>query len=97
MSWVVVSGAGVVVAVTVNHQLFMPGFEPPYVIAVVALDAAPEVRLTTNLVGVAPDTVHVGQRVQVQFHEQLGVWFPLFEPSWRRGSGPRSSCRRRSS
>jgi acetyl-CoA acetyltransferase len=50
------------------------------VIAVVALDEAPEVRLTTNLVGVNIDEVRVGQRVRVQFHQQDEVFFPLFAP-----------------
>ena len=38
-SWepTVVSGRGTVVAFTVNHQRWLPGFEPPYVIANVAL------------------------------------------------------------
>jgi acetyl-CoA acetyltransferase len=78
---VTVSGNAVVVGVTVNHQMFMPRFAPPYVIAVVSIDEAPEVRLTTNLVGVDPDDVRVGQRVRVQFHQQGDVWFPLFAPA----------------
>lgn len=81
--WDAVAGTAVVVGVTVNHQLFLPSFSPPYVIAVVALDAAPHVRLTTNLVGVSPDEVRVGQAVDVVFHEQDGVWFPLFSASDR--------------
>ncbi|MBV9486341.1 MAG: OB-fold domain-containing protein, partial [Frankiaceae bacterium] len=81
LEWVVVSGNAVVIGVTVNEQMFMPSFAPPYLIAVVALDEAPEVRLTTNLVGVEDlGSAHVGQRVKVQFHEQDGVWFPLFTP-----------------
>jgi acetyl-CoA acetyltransferase len=74
------SGDAVVIGVTVNHQMFLPSFAPPYVIAVVALDDAPEVRLTTNLVGVDIDDVRVGQRVRVQFHQQDEVYFPLFAP-----------------
>ncbi len=80
-SWVAVDGTATVIGVTVNHQMFMFKFKPPpYVIAVVALDAAPGVRLTTNLVGVDPDEVRVGQRVTVLFEEQDGCWFPLFTP-----------------
>ena len=78
--WAAVSGRGVVVGVTVNHQPFVRGFTPPYVIAVVALDDTDGVRLTTNLL-VEPDQARVGQRVGVRFHEQDGVWFPLFAPS----------------
>jgi acetyl-CoA acetyltransferase len=60
--------------------MFRPGFDPPYTLAVVALDEAPAVRLTTNLVGLGDTEARVGQRVRVQFHEQDGVWFPLFAP-----------------
>jgi len=70
-----------VIGVTVNHQMFMHRFEPPpYVIAVVALDGASGVRLTTNLVDVAHEDVRVGQRVEVQFVEQDDVFFPIFGP-----------------
>jgi acetyl-CoA acetyltransferase/uncharacterized OB-fold protein len=80
LTWVVMSGDATVIGVTVNHQTFMPSFAPPYVIAVVALDGAPDVRLTTNLVGVEQADVHPGIRVRVQFHQQDTVWFPLFTP-----------------
>lgn len=80
VTWAIVSGDAVVVGVTVNHQMFMPTFPPPYTVAVVSLDAAPNVRLTTNLLGVAVDEARVGQRVTVRFHEQDDVWFPLFAP-----------------
>jgi acetyl-CoA acetyltransferase/uncharacterized OB-fold protein len=79
--WVGVGGGGVVVGVTVNHQLFLPRFPPPYVVAVVALDDAPGVRLTTNLVDVDPEHARIGMTVEVRFQEQDGVWFPLFAPS----------------
>lgn len=79
--WVAVRGDATVVGVTVNHQMFMYRFlPPPYVVAVVALDAAPHVRLTTNLVDVEVDDVRVGQRVSVVFEEQDDCWFPLFAP-----------------
>lgn len=80
LEWVAVSGDASVVGVTINEQMFMPNFTPPYVIAVVRLDDAPEVRLTTNLVGAEHSTYHVGQRVHVQFIEQDGVWYPVFAP-----------------
>ena len=57
-----VSGRATVVGFTVNHHQWLPGFEPPYVIANVALDEDPSVRLTTNIVGCEPDDVHIGQR-----------------------------------
>ena len=82
-SWepTVVSGRGTVVAFTVNRHQWLPGFEPPYAIANVALTEDPRVRLTTNVVGCEPDDVHVGQEVTVRFEQQDDVWLPLFEPT----------------
>ncbi|HEY8527637.1 MAG TPA: OB-fold domain-containing protein [Acidimicrobiales bacterium] len=76
-----VSGRGTVIGFTVNHHMWHPAFEPPYVIANVALAEDPSVRLTTNIVGCAPDEVHVGQEVQVRFEQHEDVWLPLFEPT----------------
>jgi uncharacterized OB-fold protein len=78
-----VSGRGTVVAFTVNHQRWLPGFEPPYVIANVALAEDPAVHLTTNLVGCDPDEVHIGQEVTARFVRHEDVWLPLFEPTGR--------------
>lgn len=73
-----VSGRGTVIGFTVNHQQWLPGFEPPYVVANVALADAPGVHLTTNVTGCEPDEVHVGQVVAVHFEQQDDVWIPLF-------------------
>src|SRR4029453_17081812 len=77
----VVSGRGTVVAFTVNRHQWLPGFEPPYAIANVALAEDPTVTLQTNTVGCAPDEVHIGQEVMVRFEPQDDVWLPLFEPT----------------
>jgi acetyl-CoA acetyltransferase/uncharacterized OB-fold protein len=76
-----VSGRATVVAFTVNHKEWLPGFEPPYVVAIVALAEDPSVRLTTNVVGCEPDEVHVGQEVEVCFEQHDDVWLPLFTPT----------------
>jgi acetyl-CoA acetyltransferase/uncharacterized OB-fold protein len=76
-----VSGRGVVVGYTVNVHPWLPGFDPPYVVAVVALEEDPDVRLTTNVVGCDPGDVHVGQEVAVRFERHEDVWLPLFEPT----------------
>jgi acetyl-CoA acetyltransferase/uncharacterized OB-fold protein len=76
-----VSGRGTVVGFTVNHHKWVPGFETPYVIAIVALSEDPTVRLTTNIVGCDPDDVHVGQEVMVRFEQHDDVWLPLFQPT----------------
>jgi acetyl-CoA acetyltransferase/uncharacterized OB-fold protein len=76
-----VSGRGSVIGFTVNEHRWHPAFEPPYAIAVVALAEDPGVRLTTSIVGCAPDDVHVGQAVVVRFEQHEDVWLPLFEPT----------------
>jgi len=75
----VVAGTGVVDTFTVNHQKWVPGVEAPYVIARVAIDGAPGVYLTTNIVGSPVDEVDIGDRVRVTFENQGDVYFPLFE------------------
>lgn len=76
-----VSGRATVVGYTVNSHPWLPGFDPPYVVAVVALAEDPSVRLTTNVVGCEPDDVHIGQEVTVRFEQHEDVWLPLFEPT----------------
>ena len=79
-----VSGRAIVIGFTVNHQQWLPGFAPPYVIANVALDDAPGVHLTTNLVDVDPldpDATFIGQVVEVRFEQAEDVWVPLFAPT----------------
>jgi len=61
---------------TVNSHQWLPSFEPPYSIAVVALEEDPHVRLTTNIVGCEPTDVHVGMEVAVRFEQQDDVWLP---------------------
>ena len=75
-----VSGRGTIVGFTVNAHRWLPAFEPPYVIANVALaeDAAGP-----------PDDQHrrlrprprcaIGQEVAVRFEQHEDVWLPLFE------------------
>ena len=57
-----------------------PGLDPPYVVAIVEIDEQPSVRLTTNIVGCAPDDVRIGMPVQVTFEHHDDVWLPFFEP-----------------
>jgi acetyl-CoA acetyltransferase/uncharacterized OB-fold protein len=82
-SWAptVVSGRGTVVGCSVNHHRWLPGFDPPYAIANVALAEDATVHLTTNVVGCDPADVRVGQEVVVRFEQHDDVWLPLFEPT----------------
>ncbi len=76
-----VSGRALVHTFTVNHQPWIPGFEPPYVVAIVELDEQEGLRLTTNLVNCEPEDVSIGMRVKVLFEDLgEGVFLPLFEP-----------------
>jgi acetyl-CoA acetyltransferase/uncharacterized OB-fold protein len=76
-----VSGRGVVQSHTTTQQRWDPDDPHPYVVAVVAIQDDPTVRLTTNLVGCRPDEVCVGLPVQVVFEQHEDVWLPLFEPA----------------
>jgi uncharacterized OB-fold protein len=74
------SGTATLHTFTVNHQAFMPGPELPYVIAIVELPEQTGLRLTTNLVGVAPGDAAIGMPVEVTFEHHDDVWLPLFRP-----------------
>jgi uncharacterized protein len=76
---VAVAGTGTIDTYTVNYQEWRPGLEVPYVIARVAIDGAPGVFLTTNIVGCAVEAVDIGDRVRVKFEQQDEVYLPLFE------------------
>jgi uncharacterized OB-fold protein len=73
-----VSGRGRVYTYTVNRRAWSPGLEVPYVIAIVALDEQPDLRLMTNIVGCSPDEVAIGMPVQVEFREQGEAFVPVF-------------------
>lgn len=76
-----VSGRATVIGVTVNAQQWLPGFEPPYVIANVALEDDPSIHLTTNIVDTDPAAVAIGDVVAVRFEQHDDVWLPLFAPT----------------
>jgi uncharacterized OB-fold protein len=76
------SGRALLHTFTINHQPWIPGFDPPYVIAIATLEEQPDLRLTTNIVGCAPEDVAIGMRLRVVFEEREdGVFLPLFEPA----------------
>ena len=75
-----VSGRGTVVTYTINHQVWEPGLEAPYVVAIVEMDEQLGLRLTTNIVNCDIQAVAIGMRVRVLFEQCADVWLPLFEP-----------------
>ncbi|MEU4841319.1 thiolase C-terminal domain-containing protein [Nocardia testacea] len=77
----IVSGTAVLASFTVNHRFGLPGLPPPYVVATVALDDDPRVRLTTNIVDCDPGELTLGMRLEVVFRQDDDVWLPLFRPA----------------
>ena len=76
-----VSGRARVVAATVNHHAWLPGWPLPYSVAIVELDEQPGLRLTTNVVDCDPVAVTVGLPVSVRFTPiDDDIWLPLFAP-----------------
>ena len=76
-----VSGRARVATLTVNHQPWYPGLDPPYVIAIVEIEEQTDVRLMTNIVNCEVDRVEIGMAVTVTFEQHDEVWIPLFEPA----------------
>src|SRR3974390_979732 len=68
-SWSAVSGRGTVYTYTVVHRAPTPAYqaEAPYVIAQVELEEGP--RITSTLVGTAPEAGAVGMPVEVVFED----------------------------
>ncbi|WP_068278490.1 thiolase C-terminal domain-containing protein [Aldersonia kunmingensis] len=81
-----VSGYATLIGFTVNHRFGLPGMPPPYVIAQVALEDDPRVRLTTNAIECDPDSLELGMRMEVVFQQEEDVWLPLFRPTAEQGT-----------
>ena len=75
-----VSGYATLIGFTVSHRFTLPGLPSPYVVAQVALEEDPRVRLTTNAVACSPDDLRLGLRMEVVFEREGDVWLPLFKP-----------------
>lgn len=79
-----VSGRGVLAGFTVNHRFSLPGLPAPYVVAQVALEEDPRVRLTTNILVDIDESggvdLELGQLVEVEFEKADDVYLPLFRP-----------------
>jgi len=83
-AWVTTSGRARVHSYTVAHQAFHPALADhvPYVLAVVALEDRPDVRLATNLVDVSPDAVAIDDLVEVVFDRvDDETTIPRFRPA----------------
>ena len=84
--YVVAGGKGTVFSFVVHHAPKVPGRTLPFVIALVQLEEG--VRMLTNVVGCAPDEVHLGMAVTVTWEPLSdGRRLPLFTPDRTGQSG----------
>ncbi len=81
MAYQDVAGTGTVVGFTINSQRWSAQGPAEFTIVLVLLDAAPNVRLTANLVDADEVQPAVGLRVEVRFQHVDDVWIPVFTPS----------------
>jgi uncharacterized protein len=82
LTWERAGGRGQVYSFTVIRRHTAPCWirELPYVVAIVQLDEGP--RLMTNMVGVDPDSVKIGQPVVLEpVLAADGTVLPLFKPA----------------
>ena len=80
-----VSGFATLIGFTVNERFALPGLPAPYVVAQVAIEEDPRVRLTTNAVECDPADLTLGMRMEVVFERHEDVWLPLFRPADEQG------------
>ena len=86
VTWIEASGRGTIYTFTVNRRgagdLAEYRQVDPYVLAYVELEEGP--RVMTNIVDCDPDTVAIGQAVEVVFHDTgQGTALPRFRPTGR--------------
>jgi len=79
-----VSGAATLYSFTETHRAFHPFFvsRVPYLVASVALREQSDLRLLSNLVGIAEPDVRIGMHLQVDYEwldEHLAI--PVFRPA----------------
>jgi len=74
------SGRGSLYAWSVQHMKGVPGFSPPYTVAVVELAEQPGLITIGNIRGVDPDRLRIGMPLEVEY-EVLSDEVVL--PQWR--------------
>lgn len=81
IEWRPASGKGTLHAFTILHRPLQPGFEAPYVVALIEVEDG--ARVMTNLVGVEPDPekIEIGMSVEVTFEDRgEDTVVPQFRP-----------------
>lgn len=79
--WTQVSGDGEVYTYTIVHHAATPALREalPYNVAIVLLEGADDVRLTSNVVDVSPEEMRVGLRVKLVWESAGGRSLPRFK------------------
>jgi len=81
-----IDGRGTIYTFAIYTRSFSPAFEVPYALALVTLDACPEVRMMTNIVEADLAELAIGDAVEVTF-EKRGDWaLPQFRPAQGAGA-----------
>jgi uncharacterized OB-fold protein len=82
VGWTELSGSGTVYSFIIDRRNMVPGFDGPYVVALVTPDETDEsVRLVGNILGCAIEDVSIGMPVQVVYEDvDGGVTLPQFTP-----------------
>ncbi len=88
-----VSGFATLFGFTVSHRFHLPGLPSPYIIAQVAVEEDPRVRLTTRLVDCEEGDLQLGMRMEVTFEQVEDVWLPLFRPTAEQPEPPEQHAR----
>jgi uncharacterized OB-fold protein len=79
LDWESPCGRGIVLTYSVVHQPPSPGFQVPYVLAVVRLDEGPQ--LMANILQVDPAGMRCDLRVEVTFERRGERALPQFRPA----------------
>jgi uncharacterized OB-fold protein len=82
VAWTELGGGGTVYSYIVDRRNMVPGFDGPYVVALVTPDETDEdVRLVGNMVGCAREDVTIGMKVDVVYEDlEGGITLPQFSP-----------------
>ena len=80
IEWITASGRATLLSYVISHRP-APGFEPPFVIAVVRLEEGPQ--MMTNIVGVtpAPENLVLDMPLTVEFERRGATCVPVFRPA----------------
>lgn len=81
LAWVDLSGRGTIYSFCVMHLNLIPGYSPPYVVAVVELEDQPGLHVTANILDCAVADVRIGMPVKVTFEDRTPeMTLPQFRP-----------------